>query len=362
MTDPVRRHYEQYPYPCYPLLASVRACDGYAINLTALWARFNGELPPPAANRILVAGCGSFAPYPFSVANPDSEITALDLSGKSIGRARLHCLLHGRRNVRFQVGDLLEHTVAEGLFGLIDAYGVIHHLEAPLSGLRSLAGRLAPGGIMRVMLYSRYARREEESIRRSFRMMGIGTPAEVRRIVKRSAEDSRLRRYFHSSSEVSFEAGLADALLHPRVHTFRIDDVLEMIQQSGLRLLRFAHHGALDDVGDEAERIRLMERDGFSPGNFLFYLGRSSTGGCRDLEAAKLVVNPCLTGVVSGMHLRPVQVPPRLGFDNPILGWRERRFLRAFRKPVAFSTLTAENRITVHRYLKSLFLIAYRGA
>ncbi len=42
----VTRHYERQPYPHYPLLASIRRYVTYAMNLTALWARFNGELLP----------------------------------------------------------------------------------------------------------------------------------------------------------------------------------------------------------------------------------------------------------------------------------------------------------------------------
>ena len=142
MPNSVRRHYELYPYPDYPLLASVRRCDSYANNLPALWSRFNGELPPHAAQRILIAGCGSFAPYPFALANPGTRITALDLSHKSLKRARLHCLLHGITGVEFLAGDLRDAEVATGPSGLIDAYGVLHHLEDPLAGLRALASRL----------------------------------------------------------------------------------------------------------------------------------------------------------------------------------------------------------------------------
>ena len=126
MSESVRSHYERYPYPHFPLLATVRTCDTYAHNLTALWTRFNGVLPPENARRILIAGCGSFSPYPFSIANPDSELTALDLSASTLRRARLHCLLHGRRNIRYQCGDLLENAAAPGVFGLIDAFGVLH--------------------------------------------------------------------------------------------------------------------------------------------------------------------------------------------------------------------------------------------
>ena len=80
MSEAVRHHYEEYPYPSYSLVASVRRCDTYALNLEAIWARFNGSLPPTEARRILIAGCGSFSPYPFAVANPRIPITALDLS------------------------------------------------------------------------------------------------------------------------------------------------------------------------------------------------------------------------------------------------------------------------------------------
>ena len=77
-----------YPYPFSPLFASLRRCDTYALNLSALWSRFNGE-PPPDDASVLIAGCGSFAPYPFALANPSTPITALDLSQRSLGRARL---------------------------------------------------------------------------------------------------------------------------------------------------------------------------------------------------------------------------------------------------------------------------------
>jgi len=80
MSDAVRRHYDLYPYPHFPLLASVRRRDTYALNLVSLWTRFNGELPPRSVRRILIAGCGSFAPYPFALANPGTEITAPDKS------------------------------------------------------------------------------------------------------------------------------------------------------------------------------------------------------------------------------------------------------------------------------------------
>lgn len=361
MSDPVHLHYEHYPYPGYPLLASLRRCDTYALNLAALWARFNGALPPPEAMRILVAGCGSFAPYPFSLANPEAAITALDLSGRSLRRARLHCLLHGRRNVAFRQGDLLDPQAVEGRFGLIDAYGVLHHLDDPLAGLQALAARLCEGGILRVMLYSRYARSEEESIRRAFRLLGVHDPDVARRLIRRAKPGSRLRRFADASDEAACESGLADALLHPRVHTFRIDGLMELVRGSGLEPLMFAHHGALEEVGREVERIRGLEAAKGSPGNFILYLGRNVAGPCRQAGENLLLLNPCLSDAVGPLRLGTLRVPPRLGHDNPPLGYGERRFLRRFRTPVPLRDIPAEHRAATAVYTRALFLLQYRG-
>jgi SAM-dependent methyltransferase len=359
MPESVRLHYELYPYPRYPLMASVRRCDTYALNLSALWSRFNRELPPPELQKILIAGCGSFAPYPFGVANPDAAITALDLSRQSLKRARLHCLLHGVRGIDFITGDLCDSSIAPGPFGMIDAYGVLHHLDNPLRGLQALAARLADGGIVRVMLYSRYARREEESIRRALRILQVREPKQVLDMVRRSKQNSRLRRFFEKSDEVGFRAGIADALLHPRVHTFKIDGLMEMVQASGLQPLLFAHAAALPDLQQEVERIRRLEAERQSPGNFILYLGRNVKGACPATEGS-FRINPCLANAISSWHVAPVAIPGRLGHRTPPLDRSARRFLRRFRQPVRGSALAPEELREAESYSRQLFLLSYR--
>jgi SAM-dependent methyltransferase len=360
MSDSVRTHYELYPYPHYPLLASVRRCDTYASNLTALWSRFNGELPTREAARILIAGCGSFAPYPFALSNPSTQITALDLSERSLRRARLHCLLHGVRGVDFRAGDLRDPQAIQGDFGMIDAYGVLHHLEDPLAGLRSLAARLVPGGILRVMVYSSYARREEESIRRALRLMKIRDPKAVRGLMTRAAPNSRLRRFTDASDEVSQRSGLADALLHPLVRTYRIDTFMDLVHNSSLEPLLFAHHGALPDVDQEIMRIRRMEQGRRSPGNFVIYLGRQTQGRAPDEDDSRLLLNPCLAGITSPFQFGSIDCPARLGHKNPPLDAAARRFLGRFRHPVRMGNLSAADRRTAALYCDALFLLRLR--
>lgn len=360
MSEALRQHYRHYPYPVYPLLATIPRPDTYAINLTALWCRFNGRLPPPEARRILLAGCGTFSPYPWALANPGERIVALDLSEASLRRARAHALLHGCRNIEYRCGDLLDDTGAAGTYGLIDAFGVLHHLDDPLAGLRTLSRRLLPGGIIRVMLYSRYARREEESIRRALRLLGIREPADVRRLLDRAAPDSRLARFRRASDELRSTAGIADALLHPCVRTFRVDECLDLFRSAGLVPLRFAHGGALADPDLEAERLRGLEKERRAPGNFIAYLGRPEVPPPpHDRPGAHYLLNPCLAPAVRHGRFGTVHIPGRLGTPNPPLGPQERAFLRRFRTPVAAATLDEAMRRKADRYLDPIFLLYY---
>lgn len=359
MSDPVQTHYQSYPYPNYPLIASVWRRDTYALNLHALWARFNRTLPPPEAKKILIAGCGTFAPYPWAVANPDVPITALDLSERSLRRARWHCLLHGNLNVDYRCGDLSDQGAIDGKFGLVDSFGVLHHLEDPLAGLKALERRLVSGGILRIMLYSRYARREEESIRRAFRLLGIETPRDARRLLNKARPGSRLAGYLATADETATDAGIADALLHPRARTYRIDELLEMIGQAGLKPLLFAHHGAVEDVYEEICRLRALEETQHSPGNFVLYLGRTDEAPLEKAAGSRIMLNPCLTSSVTLFKLGTLRIPARAGCDNPPLGFRERSFLRAFTSPVPRSRITGDETKMVALYKRALFLIEY---
>jgi SAM-dependent methyltransferase len=359
MLDPVQIHYQRYPYPHYPLLASVRRCDTYALNLQAIWARFNGILPPPEAKKILIAGCGTFAPYTCAVANPDVPITALDLSERSLRRARWHCLLHGQRNIDFSCGDLLDQNALDGKFGLIDSFGVLHHMEDPLAGLKALERRLVTGGVLRVMLYSRYARREEESIRRAFRLLGVGTPREARRLLNKARAGSRLAHYLATAYETATDVGVADALLHPRACTYRIDALLDMVRETGLKPLLFAHYGACKDVSDEIRRLRILEEGRQSPGNFVVYLGRTNEDILGKPSDSRIVLNPCLASSVSWFNFGKLRIPARLGCDNPPLGFRERAFLRTFLRPVPTSKISGDEAKLVAVYKRALFLLEY---
>lgn len=357
MTNQVQEHYQRYPYPLYPLLASVPRRDTYALNLPALWTRFNRYLPREDA-RILIAGCGTFSPYPFAVANPGAAITALDISERSLSRARLHCLLHGCRNVSYVCGDIMDGKSIRGEYALIDSYGVLHHLDDPAAGLKALEKHLMPGGIIRIMLYSRYARREEESIRRALRLLDITNPAAARKLLDRARPGSKLANFLDAADETVTDCGLADALLHPRVQTYRIDELLELVARTGLRPLLFAHAGARENVAEEIERLRRLEKERRSPGNFVLYLG-TATGNTPTGRDSLIVLNPCLKSAIRRFIPGAIRIPARIGQDNPPLGRPERVFLGRFAEPVYRNTLDRGSAEEVEEYKRRLFLLEY---
>ncbi len=358
--EAVRRHYETHPYPHYPLLASVRRADTYALNLEALWGYANGCRPPLHYQRILVAGCGSFSPYPFAVANPASEIMALDLSRSSLRRARLHCLLHGCLNVTSQAGDLNDPAIAPGPFGLIDAYGVLHHLGDPLAGLQALTARLAPGGILRVMLYSHAARRGIEAARRALRRLGVRDVKGVRCLRDRLGGDSRLgQRLREPGADTAFTAGLADAFLHPQVQTFTVQALQCLLDKSGLEILLAGHPGALLEPARELKRLAQAETDGELAHNFILYLVRKGQGSCRLESQTLLRTNPCLAGPLR-IPLLPLRLQPRLGRPLPELGLAARMLLRRCLNSKPTVQLSPAERDLVEELWEALLLVSIR--
>jgi len=127
---------------------------------------------------------------------------------------------------------------------------------------------------MRIMLYSRYARREEP-IRHAFRLLVVGTPREARTLLNKASPGLRLVGYLAAADEAATDVGVADALLHSRACTYRMDELLETIKRAGLKPLLFDHHGAVEDVSEEVCRLRTLEKTPQSPGNFVVYLART---------------------------------------------------------------------------------------
>jgi hypothetical protein len=143
------------------------------------------------------------------------------------------------------------------------------------------------------------------------------------------------------------------------VHTYRIDELLEMIAHTDLELLLFAHRDAREEPLEEIERLRTLEKDRLSPGNFVLYLGKNirQTGNSR--SDSMIMLNPCIVSAASRFIFGSLQIHPRIGIGNPLITGRDRGFLRQFVTPVRCSELSSDEAKRVAVYKRLLFLVEY---
>jgi hypothetical protein len=266
--------------------------------------------------------------------------------------------LHGCSGVKFSQGSFLDSSTLPRRYHFIDAFGVLHHLDNPLHGFVSLADRLEPGGFLRVMVYGRYARQEAESIRRAARILKIDDVQTLKRLFKRSGKHSSLRDYLDASWEAKTDSGIADLFLHPSVNTYRMEEFLELTEQSGLKPLLFTHTGALSNPDDEIERFRELDWQKKSITNIICYLGRDMKGGASLNSGTLLRLNPALEDAVSIFQLKTIAPENRLGRLNPPLDSNARKFLRRFRLPVIFNELDKRDKYEAKKFIDAMFLIS----
>lgn len=260
----MKAQYGAWPYPRVPLLASLPSTHPFELHTAWLWDRC-GSGHAPARPRIWIAGCGTFQPYVFAVANPHAEIVASDLSEPSLRIAARRCRVHGRRNVRFAPVDLAdESTWPDGAFDVIECYGVLMNLPDPLATLRGLRERLTARGVLRLMVYPQWSRTRVFQLQRLARLLGLHAgdrrhPALLRAFVKALPRAHPLRFAFTTYEDSRNDAGVVDAFLHAGDRGFTAFEFGALLRDAGLSPAHWFHRPwAQPDVA--AERLGLADR------------------------------------------------------------------------------------------------------
>lgn len=239
----VRNLYEQYPYPRVSLFARMRRADSFLLNYEANASAAFGSTEFAAKKpRILVVGAGTFEPYVAALANPHAEIVALDFSEASLKRLRWRLRLHGLSSrVQMLPLDLLKLNGMHGEFHFIVATGVLHHLPNPSDGLRALAERLAPFGVLRTMLYSRFGRSGIYRIRALCQNLGLKSGRELRNFLGSLPTDHPLRIQFMLYRDARQEGGVQDGFFVAEDHPFDAWECAAWFEEQGLVTTKFLH-------------------------------------------------------------------------------------------------------------------------
>jgi len=111
-----------------------------------------------AGKRILEVGCG-IGTDTVNFARAGAQVTAVDLSEKSLMIAQQRARVYGLSNIRFYHGNAEELGSFLPLekYDLIYSFGVLHHTPHPERAIDQLHVYCCPGTVLKVMVYNRYS-------------------------------------------------------------------------------------------------------------------------------------------------------------------------------------------------------------
>jgi len=249
----VARQYEAYAYPAPTTDLDARLAEGYhefgnpRDYAALLWPQ--GRPRRPLA--LLAAGCGTVQAAYLAHTHRDSLVVGVDLSEASLAHERFLQERHGLTNLRLFRGDLRELPTlldklgdapalgaSGGGFDAIVCSGVLHHLADPDEGLRALAGVLAPGGALSLMLYGATARAGVYMVQDALRRLRVPQTADgvafARRLVEQLPARHAVRSYVDAAAELKHDSAFVDTFLHPQDRAYTVPQVLEFLDRNGL--------------------------------------------------------------------------------------------------------------------------------
>jgi SAM-dependent methyltransferase len=241
VTRAVRTQYEGWPFPAWR-----RITVPGAMRLSDEIRRLDPDGPDSILDEagILVAGCGTGREAAtLALTYPQARVTAIDISEASLAYARRQCALVGAPNIRFIRLDLHDCAQIGERFDAVFCSGVLHHLPDPEAGWGALAAVLRPGGVMKIMLYSRIARFMVTAARSLIQDLANEPMTDdlLRRVRRRILErpDHAATKPLMDTNDFSTLVGTYDLLLHPHEDPFDVPRIARALDRFGLRLIAF---------------------------------------------------------------------------------------------------------------------------
>lgn len=258
--DAVQAQYEAYPYPERdPKDEARRLVEGSPSHLDEVdHYCFAGRLRHRSPFRVLVAGGGTGDALVMLAQHAKdrgiaAEITYLDLSAASRRIAEARVAARGLDNVRFVSGSLLEvASLVPGPYDYIDCCGVLHHLADPPAGLAALAGVLAPGGALGLMVYGWLGRTGVYPLQAALAALAPDNDLSVRLSVARRlvrdlpATNWAKRNPLLGDLATDTDAGLYDLLLHSRDRAYSVPELVAFLATSSLAPIGFIEPARYD--------------------------------------------------------------------------------------------------------------------
>ena len=338
-TPVVSAFYDRFPFPGDPLQDGPPPGYNWRWCHRSVLAATHGLIPAGLDQpRILDAGCGTGVSTDYLChLNPGADVLGVDISEGALAVARERCARSGAAqqvsSLRQEQRSLLD-LQGEGSFDYINSVGVLHHLDQPEAGLRALAARLAPQGLLHLFLYADAGRWEIHRTQKALTLLQVGSGADGLRLGRDLFEtlpqSNRLARHHRERWAVDCapDANFADMYLHPQETSYDLARLFAFVETAGLHFAGFSNPEVWDPArllqGELLERARnLPLRDQWSLveqldpdiSHFEFFLSAApiepATLSDEALSAAQGLRQPCLWGEpdpILGRNLEPIQL------------------------------------------------------
>ncbi|MCC0177072.1 class I SAM-dependent methyltransferase [Waterburya agarophytonicola K14] len=274
----VAKLYNTYPFPPDPLSDLEPPGYNWRWSWTAAYSFCTGIKPGTQDISILDAGCGTGSGTDYLIhQNPGAEVTAIDLSEKALSLAQERCNRSGviakhDKPVNFYNLKLEEATQLEGDFDFINCVGVLHHLPEPDKGIKALAKKLKPGGILHIFVYAELGRWEISLMQKAIALLQGDKRGDYRDGVKvgreifaKLPENNRILQQEKArwALENHRDEAFADMYVHPQEIDYNIDTLFQLIDASGLDFIGFSNpkYWQLDRLVGESEELMSRSKD-----------------------------------------------------------------------------------------------------
>ena len=240
----VREQYEENPFPRWvksPGQLVPRSVEE-AMHILFPTATLQGVAGDDGCD-ILVAGCGT-GHHAIECAQRfrGARVLAIDLSLASLSYAKRKTRELDMRNIDYAQADILKVESIQREFDVIEAGGVLHHLEDPFAGWRALVSRLRPHGFMYVGLYSAVGRQRLIAARAFIAERGYRSTADDIRRFRQDLLASELaeplRRYCRTMDFFNI-SGCRDLFFHVQEHRHDLAQIKAFLDDNGLDFLGF---------------------------------------------------------------------------------------------------------------------------
>lgn len=230
----VGRQYQAYPYPRWTSLSIPAPGSGRR--------RLERFFSPERLTffdepfKVLIAGAGTGRQAVASAFRygDKADVLAVDLSRPSLAYGEMKAEKFGAANVRFGEADLLGLKAGAGLYDMIEAVGVLHHLGDPFAGLRALSSLLRPGGLMLVGLYSEVARRNIANLKSGSDYPGADCDDDAARAYRAKLMRRKDDPLLLQSHDFYALADFRDLVLHPQEASTTLAEIEAQLRKCGL--------------------------------------------------------------------------------------------------------------------------------